>query len=377
MLNGRKLVADTFCDVYNLLEPWIDDHFWDFESFDPEPGSICLVGRKQAVENTAKLRDLCTRDCTMVFANSAEGASTQLAQLRVLKIEDLVLDNKLLLLTGGRLPPQYPHFLHEHFLVRILAYEENIQAMKSINDLFEQVDKPYAFLFLNGRGRPHRKYLWHKLNQSGLLEKSLWTMLDGRGSGNRTLRLIDQGRDVMGDPTPIRHLPMQYEVTRYRDNRPASPGYAHQFVKFDIFKNEWGEIYIDPAPYRDTYFSLVTETVLDYPYSFFTEKICKPLAIGHPWIVASNRGFYKDIRNLGFQTFNGIIDESFDCIDNDQDRMDRILHTVADVCNDDLPAFLAACQGICKYNQQQLQEVVAQEKSTFPQKFSGFIKQYG
>jgi hypothetical protein len=69
MLNGRKLVADTFCDVYNLLEPWIDDHFWDFESFDPEPGSICLVGRKQAVENTAKLRDLCTRDCTMVFAN--------------------------------------------------------------------------------------------------------------------------------------------------------------------------------------------------------------------------------------------------------------------------------------------------------------------
>jgi hypothetical protein len=176
--------------------------------------------------------------------------------------------------------------------------------------------------------------------------------------------------------TPIRHLPSHYEVARYRDARIAAPDYAHQYVKFDIFKNEWGEIYLETAPYRDTYFSVVTETVFDYPYSFLTEKIAKPLAQGHPWIVASNRGFYRDMRDLGFQTFNGIIDESFDLIDNDQKRMDKIVAVIRDLCGQDLVAFLAACESRCKYNQQHLRYVVEKENTTFAHRFFQFLDQY-
>jgi hypothetical protein len=373
MHNGRKLVADTFCDVYNLLEPWIDHGFWDFESYDPEPGSICIVGRKQAVENTEKLRNLCLQDCQVVFANSAEGSSTQLAQLRMLKLEDLILQGKMLLLTGGRQSSQYPCLLHEHFMVRILAYEENLAEMEKTPEIFSNTNKPYKFLFLNGRSRPHRKYLWHRFRQLGLLDQCLWTMLDGRGSGNKILKLIENDRDLMLDTTPIRHLPPKYEVSRYRQNQIKSPDYPHQFIKFDIFDNQWGEIYLEAAPYIDSYFSLVTETVLEHPYSFFTEKISKPLAIGHPWIAASNRGFYRDIRNLGFRTFSHVIDESWDSIDHDQDRMDRIVQVVSDLSRQDLGSFLSACESTCKYNQQHLHHVVQQENSSFAQRFFQFI----
>lgn len=372
MHKNRKLYADTFCDVYSLIEPWVDDHFWDFEQFDPEPGSICVVGRKQTVENTQKVKDLCEADVTMIFANSAEGSTTQIAQLQVLGLEQLVKNGRLLLLTGGRMSDQYPHLLHEHFLVRILMYDTNLEQMKHTADIFSGVEKPYKFLFLNGRARPHRKYLLERLRQSGNLDQALWTMLDGRGSSNRDFQLCINGEDVMRSNTAITLLPTQYEVDRYRGRR-LNTDYPHQNCKMELFNNEWGEIYLEKSAYVDTYFSLVTETVYESDHSFFTEKIAKPLAMGHPWIAATNRGFYRDIKNLGFRTFDHVIDEAFDQIDNAQDRMDRILTVVHDLCRQDLKAFLRAVQDTCIYNQCHLHDAVHRENSTFAQRFFQFI----
>jgi hypothetical protein len=118
------------------------------------------------------------------------------------------------------------------------------------------------------------------------------------------------------------------------------------FVKNYLFKNTWGEVYLQAEPYVDTYFSLVTETVFNYPYSFRTEKIWKPIAMAHPFIVVANRGYYKDMRNLGFKTFGHVINESFDLIDNNQDRIERIAAVVEDLCQQDLASFLKEC-----YNQ--------------------------
>lgn len=376
MHKDRKLIADTFCDVYSLLEPWIDDHFWDFESYDPEPGSICVVGRKQAFDNPDKFRSLCDRDCQVIFANSAEGSSTQLGQLQRLAIDSHVRDGRILLLTGGRMPNEYVHLVHEHFFVRVLAYHENLEQMARWQDIFHKTHKPYKFLFLNGRTRPHRKYLWHRFSETGLLDQSIWTMMEGRGSGNATLQLPRGDQDLMINPTPVRSLPAQYEVPRYRPNAKESTADSH-YIKFDVFNNQWGEIYLELAPYLDTYFSLVTETVLEYPHSFFTEKIAKPLAMGHPFVVASNRGFYRDLRNLGFRTFGHVIDESFDEIDNDQARMERIVEVTQDLCSSSLVEFLSACEDVCKYNQQHLREVVDRENRTFPQRFFQFVDYHG
>jgi len=376
MLDGRKVAADTFCDVYNLLEPWIDHGFWDFGTYEPEPNSICVVGRKQTFEHADKVKDLCRQNCQVVFANSAEGSSTQLSQLRALGLEQLVLEKKLLLLTGGRLPPEYPHLLHEHFLVRVLAFDENISEMSKILEIFKKVHKPYSFLFLNGRARPHRKYLYEKLRLDNVLDSSLWTMLDSNSTGNRLLSLRQNGCELMSNRSPIQTLPLQYEVSRYRNNSIIQDSNLPHFIKFKIFNDEWGEIYLEAAPYIDTYFSLVTETILEYPYSFFTEKIAKPLAIGHPWIAATNSGFYRDIKNLGFRTFGHVVDESFDSIENTQDRMNRIAEIVKDLCQQDLPAFLTECESVCKYNQQHLYHVVQQENLSFPSRFSHFLKQY-
>jgi len=121
---------------------------------------------------------------------------------------------------------------------------------------------------------------------------------------------------------------------------------------------------------------VVTETVFDYPYSFRTEKIWKPIAMGHPWIAVANAGYYRDMRRLGFRTFDSAIDESFDTIENNQDRIERIAQVIEDLCSQDLESFLKECYNTCKYNQQHLAEMRVRVREEFPNRFRQFIQQH-
>ena len=380
MLNGRNLVIDTLSEVYKILLPWRTHEFWNFASHTPVPDSIYILGRQQYLDNRKKFHDMAQDPrYIMVFGNSAEGSETLVNQLQQIGLAQLILDHKALLISGSVLDSKYPHILHDHFLEKILDYDENVAAMQRSEEIYTQVDKPYDFLFLNGRSRPHRKYLWEQLNRRGLLDRSLWTMLDSRPihrGWTHPFTLRENDVDIMSTTTPLQRLPREYEVEQFRDSIVGEGPPERTFIKSDLFKGLWGEIYLVPEVYRDTYFSLVTETVGLYPYSFRTEKIAKELVMGHPWICATSPGFYRDIRNLGFKTFGHLIDESFDSIANHQDRMDRIIDIVGDLCNNSLSSFLAAAREVCKYNQQHLIELVPRIRSEFPNKFFNFINQH-
>jgi hypothetical protein len=361
-------------EVYDLLIPWRDHEFWNLRDHEVIPNSIYVFGRQQFIDNLDAIRTMsASPDYIIVFANSAEGSSTLIAQLDVLGVRQLVLDRRVLLISGGDLGEQYPYVLHEHFLTRIMDYDENLKEMSRIDEIFQDRPKPYNFLFLNGRARPHRKYLLEKFRIAGLLHRCLWTMLDGRGSGTRIFQLPYQGRELMTESYPPRHLPDHYEVSRYRGKR-INDLESQGYIKYELFGHEWGDIYLEAAPYIDTYFSVVTETVIDYPYSFRTEKIAKPLAQGHPWIAATNSGFYRDIRDLGFRTFSHLIDENFDAIENHQDRMNRIVTIVQDLCSQDLVSFIGAAESVCKYNQQHLIDIAPKLRAKFPARFIRFIE---
>jgi hypothetical protein len=375
MLGNRRLVVDNFSEVVDLLRGMADEFFYDFGMVTPEPNSVYVIGRQQMINYPAKIRDMALSDqYTVVFGNSAEGAWTLEAQLKQLHIDDLARAKKLLLIAGAEMSYDYAYLTHEHFLPRILDYQENLSAQQHTDQIFQKHPKPYTFLFLNGRARPHRKYLYERLRRTGALDRALWTMLDAMPCVWRTFELRENGIDVMATPSTLQHLPTAYEVDRYRAPQfgPIIPDRSN--LKQELFNREWGEIYLEPAPYVDTYFSLVTETICaESVYSFRTEKIAKPLAMGHPFIVASTPGFYRDLHRMGFQTFGHVIDESFDTIDNAQQRLDRIIQIVTDLCQQDLASFLEECYTVCKYNQQHLAELRNQVRQEFPDRFTKFI----
>ncbi|HEX4097467.1 MAG TPA: hypothetical protein VHX64_12110 [Caulobacteraceae bacterium] len=67
--------------------------------------------------------------------------------------------------------------------------------------------------------------------------------------------------------------------------------------------------------FSDSWFTVVTETEMRARPSRITEKPFTPLAYFQPFIVFGNPGALAQIRELGYATFDGVIDESYDQIE--------------------------------------------------------------
>jgi len=392
MLGNRKLVLDTHSEVYRELLPWADDEFWDLKQHTIVPGAVYVMCREQVNINNQEIQKLAQDGTvTVVIDNAAEGSETLVTWCFIKGLVPLIEQGKLLLIGGGDMDPtKWPYMSYEYFLPKIFDFDENVEAGTRLDEYFAQTDKPYKFLFLNGRLRAHRKYLLERFRITGVLEHSLWTNLDSdlaliksvpqeRWQNFNNLKSVKleyfhNGIDMIDSPTSLKLLPAQYEAPRFRNNLDKIPSGGN--VKRNLFDNTWGDATVDGTAYRDTYFSLVTETVFNYPYSFRTEKIWKPIAIGHPWIAVANAGFYKDIRRMGFKTFDHIIDESFDSITDNQTRIEKIAQVVEDLCQQDLASFYQECYNVCKYNQQLYIEYRHRVPQELPQQFRRFIEKY-
>jgi len=106
--------------------------------------------------------------------------------------------------------------------------------------------------------------------------------------------------------------------------------------------------------YRETYFSLVNETFYNYgQVRFLTEKLFKPIMHKHPFILASTPHSLQMLRDQGYKTFNGIIDESYDNVLDDDKRLELIINEVERLCNlneNELENFKNLCLPIVEYN---------------------------
>jgi hypothetical protein len=350
MLDNRKLLVDAFCEVREFTRAWQDREFYDLAQETIEAGTIYLLSRQQFTDNISLIIQLAQAGKIIpILGNPTEGSETMLRQIESLGIVDLVRQGKILIVAGGYLQQDIPSLYYENFLPKILDYNENLSAIEEYHKQWT-ADRPYKFLCLNGRGRRHRQNLIERLGP--LLDQAIWTNLD----------------EAIG---PVKTLDPKYEFEFYKTNTAVTSGY----VKYELFNNDWGEIYLNPRPYLDTYFSLVTETVFDYPYTFRTEKIWKPIAIGHPWIAVSNAGYYRDMRALGFRTFNNLIDESFDQIEDNSQRLERIALEVEWLCQQDLAKFAREAYNVCKYNQQLLAELSPKLRKEFPNQFRQYINE--
>jgi hypothetical protein len=376
MLGNRKLILDTYCEVYDLLRPWMDLCFYNFSKLTIETDAIYMIGRAQFNLNLEKVRNIVdSKQAIIIVSNPAEGSETLKHHMQRAGFDEYTQDGKLLLLGGGDMEPKYQYLQYDSFLPKVYDYEENIIECQRTPEIYANLNKPYKFLFLNGRSRPHRKFLIQSFAQLGMLDHAIWTNLDSHIGRTQDITLIYQGQDLIAEKIPIKLLDSKYEIDRYCQN--LSQPTTEKFVKNELFQSEWGDIYLKAEPYIDTYFSVVTETIFTYPYSFRTEKIWKPIAIGHPWIAVANEGFYRDIKNLGFRTFDKLIDESFDNITDNLDRLQRIKDVIIDLYNSDLPSFIKSAREICEYNQQHLSEMRIKVREEFPNRYRQFMIDQG
>jgi hypothetical protein len=73
----------------------------------------------------------------------------------------------------------------------------------------------------------------------------------------------------------------------------------------------------------------------------------------HPFVVATAPNSLQYLKQLGYKTFDGIIDESYDLEVDDGKRMIKIIKEAERLCNlesTSLENFLIQAKEICEYN---------------------------
>lgn len=64
--------------------------------------------------------------------------------------------------------------------------------------------------------------------------------------------------------------------------------------------------------YNRTAYSVIAETCFQDNFSFFTEKTAKPIIAKRLFVMFAGTNYLTNLKKLGFQTFDSIIDESYD-----------------------------------------------------------------
>jgi hypothetical protein len=111
--------------------------------------------------------------------------------------------------------------------------------------------------------------------------------------------------------------------------------------------------------YENSLISVVNETTFYHGMNlnesrFLSEKIFKPIAVGHPFIFVSVPKALEALRNLGYKTFHPFIDETYDSQFDNEIRMKKILKEIERLCNmssQEIIDFIRNVKPICEHNQ--------------------------
>ena len=194
----------------------------------------------------------------------------------------------------------------------------------------KSIVKQYSYDFISfnriiNNDRSYRIYFVSLLKEQGLLNH-------GQVSFNVTDNLFDDWQDETADPNSKlseqakRHAEQHLvNIDKLIIDQAELPGSASA----DIPRTITG-LY---GPKLDSFWHVVTETVFYYEKLHLTEKIFKPIVSKQPFMLLAAPGNLAYLRSYGFKTFDGIIDESYDNITDNDKRIEAVVEQLHWYCN--------------------------------------------
>lgn len=228
---------------------------------------------------------------------------------------------------------------------------------RSLFDVYASVPSPDGeresaklFLCMNRITREHRRHIVVWLQTCGLLERSLVSYKDEEPDTYRyqEARLQAAWEEVQNK------LPLVIDRADLPANWNIGGGERVKVDEFSCIKAT------DSWPYRNCFFNIVTETQYRNDLLFPSEKIWKPIVQGLPFLVVGTPGLLRYLRKLGFQTFSPIIDEGYDLIVDDNQRMRhifRVIETIGNLSQEQLRQSLEVLRPATEHNVQHLQKM--------------------
>jgi L-rhamnose mutarotase len=89
---------------------------------------------------------------------------------------------------------------------------------------------------------------------------------------------------------------------------------------------------------------------------FLSEKVFKPIVCFHPFIILGNKGSLKELRDMGYKTFDGFIDESYDNLSTFE-RYDAIVESIKKIIAiEDKASWFESMRPILEHNYENLKK---------------------
>jgi hypothetical protein len=179
--------------------------------------------------------------------------------------------------------------------------------------------------------RSYRIYFVSLLKAQGLLEHGLVSF-------GVTDNLFDDWRDEVADPnTKLSEHARQHaklhltDISRLVIDHAELPGSASADIPRTI--DCWMLHDFPTPPSVDAFWHIVTETVFYYDKLHLTEKIFKPIVSKQPFMLLAAPGNLAYLKSYGFKTFDSVIDESYDSIQDNDARIESVVRQLTWYCN--------------------------------------------
>jgi hypothetical protein len=199
-------------------------------------------------------------------------------------------------------------YAHFEFAVMQIARDTQLFQDWNTNIEYKKNNEIKTFSCLQKRLRTHRIWFLGQMYKSNLIDKGListndWGdmhvgMIDGRMPDND---LLQQARSI---------LPLEIYG---QSNTQFGDGYYIDRIYEQVYKDSWVSVVSEPI------FNDEDRAV------FISEKTFKSIACMHPFIILGGRHSLQALRDMGYRTFEGFIDERYDSMSS-HDRMTAIIN---------------------------------------------------
>ncbi len=284
-------------------------------------------------------RHILTGKAYLLLSNIHEGETSLLFSKihEMLKNEPALSPYKVVLLSGAaNVDCEYHKFATERHLPKIHVCYVNLfesrtreawtQIHKNARQLsfLNKTPRAKKFVCFNRQPKFHRIAFLGMLEERGLLDAGYVSCHLGMNAEQQEWALANLRRAYReGYCSQAAAAKLKTRLPMILDSSDVSSFPTYGFAK---------------EYYEHSYFSVVSETFsIPKAYEltftdctiFPTEKIYKPILLGHPFIVVSTPHFLKTLRSQGYETFPDIFDETYDEIEDHQERLRFVADEVA------------------------------------------------
>jgi hypothetical protein len=325
-------------------------------------GSSDHLGRFNSIYRIPSLTDKWILD-SMTESISEECIDSLYEKLNEINL-DITLENSIVINNENLLEKypnaiSFPYILFEVFhnfsknevlgLPSIFPY---IPYDNSYIEKLKQYKKPNKFLCLNGSAKDFRMILLNELHRKGYDNNGMVTFLMPDNESQEQLEEFFYAGKTTDNPYPwdgYIEYPYDYNKDYFSkvpflidtilgptDEHPDNWAPNPKYWENDFFRNNRS---VPKSFFEDCYFQIIPETVFFSSNGKYwhrndcvSEKTYKGLLF-NPFLSISSPHTIKLVKSYGFQTFDSVIDESYDSIEDDNERFWKVMTEVDKLMN--------------------------------------------